>query len=289
MKTDKNGNLTILLDTIKFWPENSVLAARFEGSETYLPVAIEREVFINPLTSLPFFIPLAAPIIVVVAVIFDLHQERKRRTNPQAIEIGALKPRAIVKEETVQIPEETQPIRILLPDVEAQLPNVWGIRDRLRIRVVLDRSRLGTDQEAEVWIDGRRVRSIRVYPLAKAEVSHAFLQKGDHEIQAIFPRGIGLQPWSANTRLRVVNYEEEIIRLYNEFLSKLMNQGIPAGSEKTAREIENHISKVSGLSSEALDRVTTCFEKAEYSNRPITRQDYKTMYVSLKELEVDVE
>jgi transglutaminase-like putative cysteine protease len=289
MKTDKNGNLTLLLDTIKFWPENSVLTVRFDGSKSYLPVATKKEIFINPLISLPFFIPLASPIIVVVAVAYDLNQERRRRMCQQTSEVGIPERRAIVKEELVQILQETQPLQILLPDVEAQLPNVWGVKDKLRIQIVLDRSCLETGQEVEVWIDKRTVGSVRLYQRAQAELSHMFTQKGDHDIRAILPRGTGFQPWNAEIKLRVVDYEEEIIRLYNGFIAKLTDYGLLAGGEKTAREIESYISSVSALGSEALDRVTTCFEKAEYSNRMITRLDYRIMYASLKELDIDVE
>ncbi len=106
---------------------------------------------------------------------------------------------------------------------------------------------------------------------------------------AILPGLNARRPWKAETKLRVVDYEEEIVRLYNEFLGKLVSHGIHAGNEMTAREIENSILKIDDFDPKALRKVTTCFEKAEYSNHLTTRKYYEIMYESLKELNIDVE
>ena len=57
----------------------------------------------------------------------------------------------------------------------------------------------------------------------------------------------------------------------------------------TAREIESLILRMGDFGLEALRKVTTCFEKAEYSDHLVTRKDYEIMYLSLKELNIHVE
>jgi hypothetical protein len=60
-------------------------------------------------------------------------------------------------------------------------------------------------------------------------------------------------------------------------------------NEMTAREIERRMLNTGDFDSETLREVTTCFEKAEYSNHLTARKDYEIMYHSLKKLNVDVE
>jgi hypothetical protein len=116
-----------------------------------------------------------------------------------------------------------------------------------------------------------------------------FLKKGDHRIHAAVPRTAEQQLWNVARELRVVDYQEEIVRLYNDFLKKLAGYGLDMRKEMTARELEKLILATSDLNSRVLCEVTSCFEKAEYSNHPITRNDYETMYLSLRKLNIDVE
>ncbi len=184
-----------------------------------------------------------------------------------------------------------QPLKIVLPDIEAQFPNVWGVKEKLHIEIVLDKGVLEKIQkkEVEVLIDEENVASVRLSQRGRAELSHVFIKKGEHKMQAILPRTSGRRPWNAEIKISVVDYREEIIRLYNEFLVKLASYGIHARNEMTAREIESLILRMGDFSSEAPCKVTTCFEKAEYSSHLATRKDYEIMYLSLKELNIDVE
>ena len=289
-KTDKNGNLKFLLDTVKLWPGNLVLTARFEGSELYLPVTTEEEVVLEPMTSLPLLIPLVSPTLVVMVFVYTKHHIRWRQTFQQTSDMEVLKERAMVEEELIYRPQKMQPLKIVLPDIEAQFPNVWGVNDKLRIEVVLDKSRLEKIQkrEVEVFIDKGTVASTRLSQQGRAELSHVFIKKGEHKMRALLPRTTG-RPWNAEIKIRVVDYGEEIIRLYNEFLGKLASYGLHARNEMTSREIEGLILRMGDSSPEALHKVTTCFEKAEYSNHLATRKDYEIIYLSLKELNIDVE
>lgn len=290
-KTDENGNLTFLLDTVKLWPENLLLTARFEGSELYLPITTEKEVVLEPVISLPFLIPLVSPILAIIVFVYTKHLVRRRQTLRQASVMEIAKERAMVEEELIYRPQEMQPLKIVLPDIEPQFPNVWGVRDRLRIEIVLDKSVLEEIQkrEVEVLIDEETVAPVKLSKRGHAELTHMFIKRGEHKVRAILPRTHGHRPWGAEIKLRVVDYGEEIIRLYGEFLGKLASFGIHARDEMTVGEIEDLILNTGDFGPEALRRVTTCFEKAEYSNHVTTRKDYEIMYLSLKDLYIDVE
>jgi len=289
-KTDKNGNLTFLLDTVKLWPENLVLTARFEGSELCLPVMANRDVALEPVISLPFLIPLVSPTLVAMGFVYAKHLVRRRQTLRRTSGIEVVEERAI-EEELIHGPQEMQPLKIVLPDIDAQFPNVWGVKDKLGIEIVLNKSVLEKNQEreVEVFIDEETIASVRLSQQGHAELCHVFIKKSEYKMRAILPGISGRRPWNAEINLRVVDYGEEIIRLYNEFLGKLGSYGIHARNEMTAREIESLILRIGDFTPKALRKVTTWFEKAEYSNHLATRKDYEIMYLSLKELNVDVE
>jgi hypothetical protein len=288
-KTDKNGNLTFLLDTVRLWSENLVVTTRFEGSDLYSSATTEKEVAIEPETSLPFLIPLVSPIWAVTVFVYFKHYSGRQQAVQQTGEMNVAE-EAIVEEELAYRPQEMQPLNIVLSDIEASFPNVWGVRDKLRISIVLDKSGFEGDQkmDVEVLIDEDTFDSVRLSQQGRAGLSHTFTEKGEHKVKAIL-RGVrGKPPLNAELKLRIVEYQEEIVRLYNEFLEKLASHGVNVRSEMTAREIASLILGTGGFNPEALRMVTTCFEKAEYSNHLAMRGDYKMMFLSLGELNSDI-
>ncbi len=289
-KTDKNGNLTFLLGPVELWPENLVLTAGFEGSELCLPVATEKEIILEPLISLPFLIPLVAPALVAMGLVYTKHYMGRRQTLRQTSVMEAAEEGVMAEEKTYR-PQEMRPLKIVLPDIETQFPNVWGINDKLRIEIVLNNNVLEKIQkrEAEALIDGENVAFVKLSQQGRGGLSHVFTKKGEHKVQAILPRTSGRQPWSAEIKLHVVEYVEEIIRLYNEFVGELASYDIHAHNKMTAREIESLILRTGDFDPETLRKVTTYFEKAEYSNHLTGRKDYEIMYLSLKELDINVE
>lgn len=215
----------------------------------------------------------------------------RRQTVQQTSSIGIVEERATIEEKFKPKPQKVRPLRILLPDVEAQFPNVWGVRDKLRIGISLNKNFLKriVEKKVEVLIDGEVVASVRLSQQGSGQLSHVFIEKGEHNVQSILTRSSGRGLWDAEIRLRVVDYAEEIVRLYNEFLGRLDSFGINARNDMTSREIESLILAMGDFNSEALRRVTTLFEKAEYSNHLVARKDYEIMYLSLKELNINVE
>jgi hypothetical protein len=153
----------------------------------------------------------------------------------------------------------------------------------------LDKKALGEMEkdEVEVLIDEEKAIFIRLSQQGRTELSHVFTKKGEHKMRAILRRGFRNAPWKAELELRVVDYEEEIIRLYDKFLGKLANYDIVTKDEMTAREIQSLVLRTEGFDADALDKLTTCFENAEYSCHLVNREDYEIMYLSLKEFDIN--
>ena len=290
LKTDENGNLSILLDNIKLWPDNATLTARFEGTELYLPIKTEKTITLEQWTSLTFLVPLAAPSLIILAVAYSKHLSRRRQTLQQ-VNLTAKTEKREITRAAPAASQKPQPLKILLPDIASQFPLVWGINEKLRIEVALDEDFLEKtkSREVEVSVDAGKGVSLVFSKQGRAEYSCVFIEKGAHEIRARFFEASGRLALNADVSLRFVDYEEETLRLYNEFLGKLSSQGIDVREEMTAQEIERLALSEGNFNADSLHKVTTCFEKAEYSNHSVTREDYETLYLSLKELKIDID
>ncbi len=288
LETDENGNLTLFLDNTRSWSESSRLTVSFQGSEFYLPVTMDEEISPELPISLLLLVPLVCPPAVAVFLAYSTHLVDKRRRALQNNAARSMEDLLSVKEQNTSEMQETQLLRIVLPDINASFPNIWGVNEKLRIQIVPNSGTLLKKEKPmlEVLADQEPVGTAGLVERKRVDLSHVFTKKGEHVIRAILDRN-GQKPWNTEIKLLSVDYREEVIRLYGEFLEKLRNYEIGARKEMTAREIENLVTNLRVSKSQVLRRVTTCFEKAEYSNHSTVRRDYETMYLSLRELHID--
>lgn len=289
-KTDENGTLKFLLGTVKLWPENLPLTTRFEGSEFYLPATAIENVAFEFAVALLSFIPLISPITVVAVLVYTKHLVKKQKTLKQISVVEAAKEEESVEEEITTIPQELKPIRIIFPNIEDQFPSVWGVNEKLLVQIVVDPDVLEQigEENVAVLIDEETVASLPLSLQEPTEFSYVFSRKGKHKIRATLSKTVKGQPLTAQAEIRVVDYVEENVRLYNEFLKKLAGHGIHVRNDMTAQDVKNLISSVTNFDLNLVHEMTYCFEKAEYSNHLTTRPNYEIMYLALRGLELDV-
>lgn len=294
-RTDQDGNFALLLDTIRFLPEDSVLNATFAGSELYAPATVQKSIAFGAAISLTFIIPMALSASVFMTLTVSTYLMMRRRSISK-IDGRLVFDTLAAKKGTVSESEE-QPVKINLLDITPPFPRVWGINDQLRIEVAVDKSVLAKvgKAEVEVTVDGKSLAHASLLQQEDGlfRFSHVFITKGEHIIGAVLRTqsmwGHNRPPLEAELTLRVVDYSEETIRLYGEFLKKLSGYDIDARGEMTAREIERLILNAKVLSPEYIGVATDCFEKTEYSISLARRLDYERMYLSLKEVQINVE
>jgi hypothetical protein len=289
-ETDNNGNLAFLLDDVKLWPGNLTLAVRFDGSDLYLPAKSEETVFLAPMVSMSFLIPLVAPVLAVTLLMCAKYVVRSRRSvlPTHDLELG----RSVVMSRASQNEtHKAERVKILLPDVGAQFPSLWGVNEKLRIQIIVNDRALERIREKEVAVsvDNEPVASGIQFKEGLAEVSCLLTTKGEHIIRTTLHVTSESQPSTAEIMVRAVDYGEEIVRLYSEFLKKMMGDGIHARKEMTGREIEALVSETGNYDANVLHKVTACFERAEYSDYSTCRKDYETIYTSLRELKIGVD
>ena len=86
---------------------------------------------------------------------------------------------------------------------------------------------------------------------------------------------------SGSRSFRVVEFREEVVRLYNSFV-EWAGECVPGISgQTTPREVESMLVTAGlRLDQRALDDIISRFEEADYSEHPIARRQYEGMYRS---------
>ncbi len=84
---------------------------------------------------------------------------------------------------------------------------------------------------------------------------------------------------SASAEYRVVDFREEIVRLYNLFVEWADRQAAGVTERSTPREVELMIATSSvSVDERALEQIIARFEEADYSEHVITRRQYAAMF-----------
>ena len=112
-----------------------------------------------------------------------------------------------------------------------------------------------------------------------------FFQKGLFKFTAKYDGEPGIEQAATSRNIRIVDYREEIIDLYNALINRLRGLDIDLSPEATPREVKDAVIKAQkNIPEEALNQAFSCFEEADYSIHPVKRKNYKTMYLAQKEI-----
>lgn len=176
-------------------------------------------------------------------------------------------------------------VEINFPQIEKLLPAVWGIGEMLLIssRVLVDKPEDTAKTGLQVTSAELRV-DIMVPDYSPVQVEQVFNIKG----QALANVRFGTQPGeliAATRRIRIVDYREEIVELFNGLIDTLAKQGIAVDRKMTAREIEVKIrAKYPEITAETMRDIVKGFEYANYSLQPVARDVYMQMYLAAERI-----
>jgi hypothetical protein len=73
----------------------------------------------------------------------------------------------------------------------------------------------------------------------KAAQEHIFRKTGQYQIQAVLVKDVRNGYIPASRIVRIVDYREEIVRLYNEMVGSVKGQGLTLSPKMMGREVEN--------------------------------------------------
>ena len=187
-------------------------------------------------------------------------------------------------EEESSIPKDMvdSRLRIEFPEILPFLPNVWGVNAPLKIRIRAQANETtplsGTtiikcnDEVEDTFVDGTKV------------IQRTFTNKGRYSINISLE--LTDEIITSIINIRIVDYREEIIRLFNEVFKETGDDYKEIWDQLTAREFQKLIhEEYPDISQEELERIATLFEIADYSTHIITRLYYIRFYSAKLELE----
>ena len=166
---------------------------------------------------------------------------------------------------------------------EGDLPDVWEVGEQVQASLELsDRSgdRIGGAPLAVVLPGSRLPIELVTDDAGQSAVSFIADDAGSYALTASF-QGVAERyvSSSASAEYRVVDFREEIVRLYNLFVEWAGRQAAGVTERSTPREVELMIatSEVS-VDERALEQIVARFEEADYSEHVITRRQYAAMF-----------
>ena len=274
---------------------------QYEGDAHYQPLTY----FIGlPITTSGFnrILWVGMPVLLIALLTFGYAAGRLMTHAPPAAESVAVptrEPRGELQvgaadvegmEETTEPEAEPEPV----PDPEAtvltvefdrpahDLPDVWGVGEPVAAHISLSvAGGLGVAQ----YDIGVRDPDGNPLVLATDDDGVCVLEwtaerQGEFRVSARFAGDDNYLESSDSRNFRVVDFREEVVRLYNSFV-EWAGQRISGGHGTTPRELESLV-VASGLtvSYRALDEIITRFEEADYSEHEIERRQYESMYRS---------
>ncbi len=232
---------------------------------------------------------LGLPLAVLMAIGGILYLRRRASTRPprpdQPSQPAALPP-TLPPPVPVRLAVDS-PLKIALPQISATFPDVWGSGEDLLVVFTL---------EGAVYPLAEATLEIELEPGAKSETSfgegatasrdHIYARTGSYEIKAALSGKARNGHIPASRLVRIVDYREEVVRLYEETVSRLRERGIALQPKMTAREVAARLTRaMPDLPHSVPSEIVTAFEGADYSLHPVARAEYERMYLACRKVE----
>lgn len=291
--TDTYGNFsaTIVLEKAGTF---EIAAVFNDTGDLYYESSDSRDVVVGNFPVSPFSdwnspgwlaIIIGIPLVTLVAI-FTIHYYRRYRKNRSLTEKTS-------KQVPVKSPPTTTPrpvlskhetsLHISFPQITGEFPDVWGHDEDFSIvvRKLIENNRTRVDIELEPDIKRETDLNKDGYISQK----HIYKDTGEYEVKAAFTGKPfnGYRP--ASRYLRIVDYREEIVRLYNDMFTSLINGGIALTPKMTVREVKYRLhNSFAKLPDDITHSFVSIFEEADYSLHPISRSEYEEMYLITREV-----
>jgi hypothetical protein len=176
-------------------------------------------------------------------------------------------------------------VEILFPQIENPLPPVWGINEPLmilcRALIAMPENHIKTNPQIKA---SDRALDIFTPGFSPVQLEHIFGRKGEIVINVHFGSDTGEKIFGTR-KIRIVDYREEIVELFNRLVGSLSTQGIAVDRMMTAREIESQLKeKNPDISTDVMQDIVRGFESANYSLQPVARKIYIDMYLAVEKI-----
>jgi hypothetical protein len=211
---------------------------------------------------------------------------RKRKAKGAVPEPASIKTPAVSTSAIQEISTGDSRVEIMFPQIEKPLPPVWGIGELLVIssRALVEKAENEINSRPQIKTTEHAL-DITLPDFTSVQIEHTFDVKGEKDINLSFG-GDTDEKISGTRKIRIVDYREEIVELFNRLIDSLSLKGIAVDRMMTAREIEMKLTaQYLDISSDTMKTVVKGFEYANYSLYSVARKIYVDMYLAVEEIE----
>jgi hypothetical protein len=245
------------------------------------------------LTSVITIISIAFTVSFIGVIVYFIYRYRKKLLvwlKKRKIEVTVQEPAmtetfAAAPEVALEVPTGDPRVEILFPQIENQLPPVWGINEPLTIlcRALIEMPENHTKSSPQIKASDRGF-DITTSGFSPVQLEHIFDRKGEIDINIHFGGDTGEKIFGTR-KIRLVDYREEIVVLFNRLIGSLSAHGIAVDRMMTAREIESQLKeKNPDIAVDVMEDIVRGFESANYSLQPVARKIYIDMYQAVEKI-----
>jgi transglutaminase-like putative cysteine protease len=281
--TDSNGKaeytgIVLPPDTA----ESMTYNASYPGSTFYMPSSYSNTARVPsipfPYTMLLLIIGTSLPASITVLSAFIW---KRRKTSKNNVDKGLPS-----NAPTVPSSKKKADLQVRFPQISNPFPLVWGVKEPLIIELQLNEyDKSISSADLYLVINDETETSLKTSG-RKVQTNHVFDVKGAHKLKAKFSGDDEWEDTVVENEIRIVDYREEIVDLFNSFFKSAKTKFQSVHDEMTPRELQGAlINQIQAPKHDALDTAVSIFEVADYSLHEVNRRDYEQIYLALKELE----
>jgi len=288
--TDENGIVEI--DTVVSEEEEGDSVSFdciFEEDEFYLSSSISINIPLET-ASFPWWILVIVTVLIVTSISGYVVWQQKRLKQS---EFGEKRLEITVSEFENPEPaaDETDSnktyMEIHLPQIKRPLPDVWGLDEELTIqfRIINSNKQPVKNVSLSVFIDSYQIAEPKTDNSGQAVITYLFRSSGEFTVQCRFDGIDELKASENNRTIRIVDYREEIVGLYETLKewTETFGMVIPPNSTPRTNEIRL-IREFKGINAVSVDTFLRNFEEADYSSHSIVRKHYEEAFLSLTKI-----
>ena len=186
-----------------------------------------------------------------------------------------------------ETPDHAISLTIEFPQIQSPFPDVWGLEDALEIVCHLtgQQGDVLAGKPLEVYISSDLIAQLTTDKSGTGKLDYTFTENGQYEMIVRTKKEPDIGDVSTRRTLRIVDYREEIVNLFEALVNWFRELGIEISAELTPREIESQVLNAGkGIPEKDMDKVVSCFEEADYSLHQINRSHYQNMYLAQREI-----
>jgi hypothetical protein len=241
----------------------------FNGSKYLLPSALTVIIIPqNETTANIIGLLLAISILAIVGISITMFSLNNQKRGKRTLTMPAI-------ETQEQVDSYRRQSLISFPQIREPFTLVWGEREPFQVLV---RYNITQGKVACLIVDDGKMEKLELKTYE--DLREFILEKGIHTFAIVEGNNK-----IAKVKVRIVDYREEVVRLYSKYFFSVKRKSPKIIEETTPREFES-IARESIPSNkhDALDSVVSLFEVANYSLHTIARRHYEKMYARLLEL-----